>query len=152
MGRRYKCQDMGKVVTVHTVIEKSRDYETNQVQWIEKKLEKPKAGWIVGYRTVQNGEYQDASLYDPLFGKYEIPPHLQIKSTTKCVLVAFWPTQKPVYVPLSGYEIGGEPKPPYYYSEYPIDDRIREILRQDAKSMPRDAKGRFIKEVPAHVG
>lgn len=128
---------MGKVVTVDTIYERKRDYTNGKRYWVKKKLDKPRAGWVVGKVSLQNGQWHDGYSYG---GDYYNPPeydqpYLAVESVTHAIKVCWWPNRKPAFVPLEAIEIGGTPD----CREYEWQDAWKE----EAKTWPRDAKGRW---------
>lgn len=118
---------MGKIVTVNRAMK--RQFAGKERSWEECEVS-PRAGWVVGFRTLQSG------IYKPGYN-YEDPPYLQVTNTHSVVCVSFWYTFKPVYVPLSGFVTGGVP----YY----MTDSERVLLSGMSKEWDRDEKGRFKK-------
>jgi len=130
---------MGEVVTVTQEFKRESDgpwYKPGTRRFWEAKDVDPRAGWVTGFRTLQNGTLQTNG--------FEGPTYLTSIETVSCVLVAYWPTYEPVNVPLDGFKVGGEP---YHNSEEywntPEGERGREWLRLDAEHWPRDEKGRW---------
>ena len=127
---------MGKVVTVHAELHRKehlyRDGENRE--WHKIKTG-PRAGWVVGVRSRRNGTYRS--------GGYDDQSELIVKSTVRCLLVAYWPTMNYVNVPLDGYAKGGTPEPPRQ-PEWP--EKWREDLRRTMKNVPRDKNGRWRRE------
>lgn len=133
-------RDMGKIVTVHSVL--NRRFDNDYRHWVEDRLGEPRPGWIVGYRTLHNGIYQGGWSGVSYDGEWDGEgPSLKVESVVKCVLVSFWLTQKPVHVPLNGYELGGEP---YFWSK---KDRqqMSDMCREHPEWYPRK-NGKFVKE------
>lgn len=126
---------MGRTVTVHSVLERTNTATLRT--WVPTKLQTSRAGWVVGFRTLQNRRYQPPS-YHPL-NEVENAGRLANVQPVKCVLVVFWPTMNSVKVPMDGFSIGGHPQPP---SHHPLEDR--KLLSRQAKEAPRDERGRFL--------
>ncbi len=93
---------MGEIVTV--THELKRTHNSEELQWKLRKLSKHWSGWIVGFRYRMNGLIE--------YNGEEEGSAFHETSRQPCVLVASWPTKLPVSVPLDGYYLGGEPKPP----------------------------------------
>lgn len=119
---------MGRMVLVSKVLKRQKAYPTRMQKvtvpgpfgapfeadvptsggmrawWTEETLEKPRTGWVVGFRTLQEGYVEPEGGGRSVYGEpdYE-PAEWRTKGTKKCLLVAFWPTEKPVHVPLDGY-------------------------------------------------
>lgn len=80
---------MGTVVTVHEIYTRRKGYRTGERRdWVKMKLPRPRAGWVVGIRSLKNGTYYAGSTYDD----YE-PAYLKVDSSVRCALVAFTPYQ-----------------------------------------------------------
>ncbi len=116
MTKYQKMELIGKIVTVKKILYKTYEFDklTQWKRWKEREIE-PRAGWIVGFRTVYEGEYNEG-FYDPLEGHRD-PPYLDDLKPIKCVLVAYWPNLNPVKVPLDGFELGGTPKSSSNYKQ-----------------------------------
>lgn len=134
MKKREYWKLMGSIVTVSEIYERRTNGEERK--W-ERKPTPERAGWVVGFRTVQNGTI-DLGRYNPSTENYE-PAYLAIESVVQTMLVSFTPHQKPRHVPLDGYVLGGVPE----HRENPWDERSKEWMREAAKSFPRDKQGRF---------
>jgi len=99
---------MGKMVLVNKVLERANGFVSGIDQfskfWSEREIE-PRTGWVVGFRTMQEGYVKPGSNgYHGIDGYHEAEPdEWRTVRVKKCVLVAFWPTEKPVHVPLDGY-------------------------------------------------
>lgn len=136
---------MGAVVTVYQVLERRhRGYggtsDRKPASTWEVALIKPRAGWVTGYRWLQNGRTVYAGDPEDGYGRSweETGPR------TPAVMVAFWHDRNPVPVPLDSWEFGGEP----------VDDKMSESDRKFYASsmrnlfathpLPRDARGRFV--------
>lgn len=173
---------MGRMVLVQKVLERQKDYGVTsdggslvasgmKAWWEEKEIE-PRTGWVVGFRNLQNGHVRTGARpgwgidgYDP--GE---PNEWKTKSVTRCVLVAFWPTQKPVHVPLDGYLalakgrryldrewIRKSQKGALRTAPDPYPDsggwakhpewrkELSDIMKEDMKDWPRDERGRWLK-------
>lgn len=135
---------MGQIVTVSAVLKIKRDFsmESNAPdrEFIVEKLSEPRAGWVVKYGIVQEGNIK-TEREDFGYSKY-----FDQTKTIRCLFVAFWPNRKPVPVPLDAVKLGGVPD--CREMRFPTGehgDKIREILRNDAKTIPR-INGRFAKE------
>ena len=131
MKTKEKVALMGQVVTVTKLLKKN-DSQHKKREWIFVDTP-PFSGWIVGITVRQCGTCVAGD------GEYD-PPYLDVTSTVPCVLVARWVNSRPVEVPLDGFTLGGEPKPPAYKWTY----KDREFMRNEAKSFPR-INGRFAK-------
>lgn len=102
---------------------------------------KPRAGWVVGVRWLRAGQG-----WESIEGHGPAVPHL---------LVAFWPSQNPVKVPMDGWrkhhgkgprnQIKGhevEPDPLPWDGQW--NDEARACQRAEVRSCRRDEKGRFV--------
>lgn len=125
---------MGQIVTVDEVFELHKTYTKGTNREWRRKAIKPRAGWIVGFRTVYGGTVVPGSGGDE---NYE-QAYLKIERSYPCVLVAFTPRSKPVHVPLDGYNETTTEEP-----EYLFPGKYRELLRMESKTWPRDDNGRF---------
>ncbi len=128
----------------------SQNYVT--AYW-DTKIIPSRTGWVVGVRWVLEGYTVPGNRgygYDHYGYPYEYEsPYFAETGRIKCLLVSFWPTEKPVYVPLDGFwvpEHYGFAPEPYCSSAPTIAERLlqSEIMKKEAKDIPRDAKGRFI--------
>lgn len=151
MKTREKTALMGQIVTVNKFL--SRTTRGNRRNWVTIEGHR-RAGWVVGFRTVQCGilsyegyEGEGASLQ----GSYYLDPTAYIP----CMLVAYWHNQKPIHVPLDGYELGGKPHPTDSWGRQ--DSCLRKRAVEEAQMTmlywPRDSRGRWIKwiDIPAEV-
>jgi len=119
---------MGQIVTVHK--ELWRETHGRERSWVPHEVP-PRAGWVTGWRTLQNGLL--------CWGGPDDPNWLETKETVTCVLVVYWPTENPVRVPLYGYSVGDEP----HNSAYRWSPEQRKAISEDVKLAPRDQHGRF---------
>ena len=121
--------------------------------WRPKSYFDPRAGWVVGFRVVREGELKKGHAYSGYDGDYDYEPgHLTVSNTVQVVLVSFWPSMKPVLIPLNGYVLGGTPISPQHlaYQEFAItspkqEQDFRQMMREEAEKMERDEHGRFKK-------
>jgi len=171
---------MGKKVVVHTILKKAAKIftlreatETKPVKetygstWIPQALEEPRGGWIVGTRWLNEG-------YREFVGPEE-GYCFNTKGHIECLMVCFWPTEKPVPIPLAGYETPIFLSPEYkdgvlqkgteiywgipwqghvirqfppYCSSWGVGKQRREMLEhysKQVKSFGRKANGQFAK-------
>jgi hypothetical protein len=150
---------MGKLVIVRT--ELTRMYRDKEFSWEEVKA-KPRGavaranawepvGWVVGFRWLRRGKVRQGT--QPHWGidAYDAGEPSTFKETGKripCLLVAYWPSMKPVKVPLHGYELKWQGN----LLSHPVApsckmtwlDRDRETCREIAAEQPRDYRGRFV--------
>lgn len=115
---------MGQIVTVSAEFRRTyrKDYEINKVN--------PRAGWVVGKRTIYRGNVSyDADGWRTFeqTGSYE------------CILVAYWPTMNPVKVPLDSFVLGGEPE----HFNKGWREEWKEEQRQIMKDWPRRENGQW---------
>ena len=144
-----KLELMGRIVTVTAEFAKeikSHSYSNLEtygrdtfVKWVVKSIE-PRAGWVVGFIPVYNGTftYADDGAYFDTSG------------VVPAISVVYWPTMKPVKVPMDCYTLGGLPVSPSQrsYTQWSTaNPDMAELFKQDLRNLdlPRDAKGRFIK-------
>lgn len=133
--QKQKYALMGQVVTVTKVLRERevkhginlatwrRDYETLDIN--------PRAGWVVGFRHLATG----TTRYYP-----DDCPVFKRDGSVPAVLVAYWPTRRPVEVPLDGFVLGGTPD----LRDLKWTEQARAAAREEAKSFPR-RNGRFVK-------
>jgi len=133
---------MGQVVVVHATLSRVRD--ERQFTWEPSRLEAPRPGWVVGYRWLQNGERIPGCGGHGLEDDYD-PPYFHEKGPrTPCLLVAFWPTMKPVNVPLESYRRAQANEKPYLKKQV-WTDADRRYASENTENAPRDERGRFLK-------
>jgi len=136
------CNLMGQVVTVRQQLCARR--QGIQKRWLSEKVPE-RAGWVVGFTIRMDGQIEQG-------GDFYKPPYFRETKRTPCLLVAYWPTVKPVPVPLDGYELGGTPTPPDFGGWRGINEealqRYKRELRDDMIRWPRDKKGRWLKQTP----
>lgn len=129
---------MGKVVLVDRIFERQGGgYEYRERWWKDVPAE-GRPGWIVGERWLQAGSvYLDS----------ECGPSWERKPgrATHCLLVAYWPTMRPVRVPLDSYRLAPETVKPYP-SEFQWTESARKYVSVETKNQPRDEKGRWRKK------
>lgn len=166
---------MGRMVLVSRILErqkgnvylhdKSLKEIVKRVAWDGKSLENPRTGWVVGFRHVQEG-YVEPESHGHGFSEdsYE-PAEWKTEKVIPCLLVAFWPTEKPVHVPMDGYVLllGREQRTyiknhkfqrapePYTtaggWKEHPeYRESNAEFMKDEMKNWPRDEKGRWRKK------
>jgi hypothetical protein len=117
-------------------------------------LREPRTGWVVGVRSLQNGTYYPPSgggkdCFGEFMDDFE-PGYLACKTRTPCIMVVFWPTERPVPVPLlDGYRIktdtDPEPYPAAGFGTGSDRDDMRRECSEYAKKWKRDPHGRFLK-------
>lgn len=165
---------MGKVATVSKVLERQSSPVGpigTKSQWKTRSIKK-RTGWITGLRWLQSGiripgshtGYPDEDSYEPPYFK-------QTERPTKCLIVVFWPTEKPVFVPMDGYLTLPEDEvermffslsvevphrttwrdkitdPDRIKAREKAEERVRELLRKESKDFPRDEKGRWTHDI-----
>ena len=123
---------MGRVVVVEKTLVRKK--EGDERFWVTKECSK-RAGWVVGFRTLQNGRICRET--------YEGPEEVWLhpSKSIKCILVSFWPTMEAVRVPLDGFRIDPIARP--QAPSYPWTEQDRDSLRKEMQNAPRDAKGRW---------
>lgn len=126
---------MGEVVTVYKELYKVRQFngDTQQTKHQARDVE-PRAGWVTGYRTLQEGITLDH------YNRYTDSRTFKVTGTVQCLLVVYWPTMNPVRVPLDGYELGGEPESP----SVEWKEEYKEDQRKYVQNWPRNEKGQWI--------
>ena len=144
---------MGKMVVVSKVLRRTggtiEEKGNPYLRWVEVEVA-PRKGWVVGFRHLNEGEILPEQRYSS--GEYD-PPSFRTKKRIPCVLVAFWPTENPVKVPVGGYwVIDDEHFPdaliPLHSSSFGAgESRARSIksLAVTMEEWPRDKNGRFQK-------
>jgi hypothetical protein len=130
--KKAKWDSMGKVVLVTAQFKRHK--QNDSVWWTAQNME-PRAGWIVGYRSLQEGKivrgygYYGSEDYDP--------PYLDVERTVPCVLISFTPSyENPVKVPLSAIEETDQ-KP------RATSTGMEVYSKEEIASWPRDEKGRW---------
>jgi len=151
---------MGRMVVVKKVFKRTSGYVGGTpagrpyLSWTPTDIPERK-GWVVGFRSLNEGEIRPASggyygISD--FVEYE-PATFLTKNRVPCLLVAFWPTENPVKVPLDGFRVYTKESwsdhiVPYHSSSFGAGpDRHQHIqfLADQMAEWPRDEKGRFRK-------
>lgn len=142
---------MGKTVLVTHLLERyvheTETVKEEKVIWRVKNCSEERAGWIVGVRFLQEGNYcHSVTDYD---GEVD-PAYLKVTRIVPAIQVSFWPTMKPVNVPLDGYIEGAVmPKSPTEWSWITTCEtrriQVKNELRDEMKLWPRDDKGRWKK-------
>lgn len=131
---------MGQPVKFTKVLERKSKYETRRPTryWWEAVDCQPDVGWVVGLRWLSQGAsswegYEEGRVWTP-----DGP-------STPAALVARWPTQKPVHVPLDALELfeGTITSPHVRSGGWP--KAWREVQAKEMASWPRDEKGRWLK-------
>lgn len=135
MTKKQKLELIGKVVTVKEEVKFFYD-DDNKRYCIIVKNENARAGWIVGFRSLREGRIVIES-NDSFYGSNK---YFETTHTVPVVLISYWPTLKPVPVPLDGFELGGEPEVPGNWTEE-NRKKVSDIVK---RKYPRDSKGRFV--------
>lgn len=129
---------MGKLV----IVEKRIIRTPLGVNWTDQRLFKSRVGWFVGIRWLPVGEV--------LYGNgYDVSSEFVNKGPSiPCVLVCFWPTYKPIRVPMDGFRlpVGGEADIQPHPEPQEWSDKDKAVMRQEMKDWPRDKDGRWIKK------
>jgi len=143
---------MGKrVVVVKRYVRKVGELKSRSLDlyWESGDVSEKRQGWIIGYRHLNNGTHTPSSGYTY---DYDYDP-ATFKTTSKipCLLITYWPTQKPIYVPIDGFldleEEIRDTYPLYTNSGYGAGNYRKhyiELTKTMSKDFPRDSKGRFI--------
>lgn len=126
MNKKQRLMLMGQIVTVNAKMKRVKEGKIRK--HVAVPMEHPRAGWVVGFRTVYDGERKPAY-------NYEDQPYLHVTNSHSVMLVSFWFNTRPVKVPLDGFLIGGTPQ---YMS-----DKEKAFLAEYSKQWPRDSKGRW---------
>lgn len=132
---------MGKVVLVDRVFKRihpmNDDRRLYKKAWqVQKSNGRP--GWVVGERWIQNGATEWSYGGDD-------PPCWKEESRIHVLLVAYWPTVKPVRVPFDGYRMAPPTVQPYP-TEFKWTENLKDEQRQEMKDWPRDEKGRWVEK------
>ena len=149
---------MGELVVVSWVLERQIGHDSSRriqkAYWRPRKLKKVRTGWIIGFRHVQEGYTEPGS--DGGYGIdgliEGIPPEWKTERVIPCVLVAFWPTEKPKYVPMDGFSQADDGAPDPYalsggWAENPEwRKELSKFMKAEMKNWPRDKKGRWVKK------
>lgn len=137
---------MGAIVIVDFTYERIKYCKSGTSNCTVKSWDKRKAvsrpGWIIGERWLQTGSsYWAAYSYED-----ETPPEWHEEGKrTHCLLVTYWPTMKPVKVPLDGYRLAPAYMRPYApVNRWPLS--CRKELAKEMAEWPRDSKGRWTKK------
>lgn len=139
MTKKDKLDLMGEIVTVTHIYERSLN--NKKVTWKKVSLPYPRAGWIVGFKTIQEGEIIGGS-YFGYDGGYE-PGFLDAKKHIPCLEVAFWTSMNPVRIPMDCWTIGGTPESPSRYNQV-YNEKFREEMRWVMRDAKRDKNGRWL--------
>lgn len=139
---------MGKIILVDHVLHRQfmMDHgNSTEKTWVRMAAE-GRPGWVVGERWLQQGSscwgYGGSS-----------PTWREEGKRIHCLLVCYWPPMKPVFVafnddadwPLDNYRIAPATTKPYR-TELPWMSKHREMMRDEMKDWPRDARGRWVKK------
>lgn len=161
---------MGKVVAVSKVLKRESSPEGPggiRFRWEARPIKK-RQGWVTGLRWLQVGIRVPESHRGWCEEEgYEPPSFKQTQKPIKCLIVAFWPTEKPVFVPMDGYTMLPENEvdrmflslslavphrttwrdkitdPDRIAAREKSEERVREFMRKESKDFPRDKKGRW---------
>ena len=132
MTTKQRLALMGQVVTVHAILTPRKTSTRREYARID--LRTPRAGWVVGFRNAMTGKID--------YGHGEGVNFIGEKATP-CMLVAFWPTETPVRVPLDGFALGGTVESPKWAQE--AGAWTKADMRESPHNYPRDAHGRFVR-------
>lgn len=143
MGQKNMAGLMGAVVIVHEVYKREKRFAgtppRREVKWEAVRVE-GRPGWVVGERWLQDGIVR-------YYNSYEDPPEWKPNGTTHhCLLICYWPTLRPVCVPMWGYLLAGETVQPYPPVHPIFDKDWRACQREIMEAWPRDEKGRWVKK------
>lgn len=131
---------MGAVVLVHEVYKRKSTRENFSVRrtWEKEKAE-GRPGWVVGERWLHDGVVSSWGYEDGVDWKADGKTH-------HCLLVCYWPTMKPVNVPMRGFTFASETEKPYPPVQPIHGQELRDYLREEMSAWPRDEKGRWVKK------
>jgi len=132
---------MGRKVMVSIAMQRRYDTVSKEDRWMEHLYKEPRPGWIVGARRVYDGNAV-------LIG-YDEGREFHATRNTPVILVAHWPTEKPVHVYPNEASVRfweeGDPEP--FSSNWGDTIQQREaniqVMRKGMWAYPRDDKGRF---------
>ena len=135
---------MGKLVVVEKVIKLRTEYVSSTHRY-ERTVEAEditlRAGWIVGFRMAQPGTIvtdEGSNSFIPKRG-----------CGVRVLLVAFWPTEKPVMVPLGGWQESVGILQPYSRQGTGLNDLpgLSAAMKAEMKDWPRsETTGRWLKK------
>ena len=142
-----KYELMGQYVSVTTYLKPARQFSARCHTPVV--LDFARIVMVVCYRTVYDGQihtgFMTSSYYDN--DDYE-PPWFEVTGTIEVLLVCFWPRYKPVLVkPEDAKYLYPNQDVTFYLHPTicPCPDNVKDYLREVAKDMPRDTKGRWKK-------
>ncbi len=159
MKDKQKVKYMGTKVAVYFELRKwveseelPNEGEKAVTRWRPEKLDKPRTGWIVGFRSMQEG-YPVEYVHRGDEGEIvHVERYLRQIGRVQAVQVCYWPTMKPVLVPMDGFDSvdHGEPVSPakWAWDGYCGDTqrRVKEIMKGYSGPDYRDPDtGRFKK-------
>lgn len=147
-----KFDKLTKLALMGRLVEFTYEYERleeegNYRHWVPKKLDKMKTGWIVGFRTLQNGVYKPYSACHGMDGPEYDQAYLSVTSTVPCVLISTYFDSNPVRVPLEHFFQSAQSPMLIKRPGEPWKDEHRKQMSEWSKDFPRDCKGRFIKQL-----
>lgn len=144
MNHKQMVALMGRKVLVEAILKREfaphSENDKNGKEWREHE-NAPRVGWVVGFRWLLDGYTKFSG-----FGGDD-PPVFMETGRKFAILVAFWPTMKPVPAtrlrelsdPTSMPESPNELIPPD--KEY-----LSDLMRKEMAGWPRDSKGRWVKK------
>lgn len=137
MGQKNMAGLMGAIVIVREVYKRRNRFDGER-SWEETEAE-DRPGWVVGERWLQDGVVH--------YNGYDAPPEWKPNGTTHhCLLVSYWPTLRPVRVPMWGYLLADETQYPYPPVQPVYNEEWRTFQRDMMRDWPRDEKGRWVKK------
>jgi len=131
---------MGQIVTVHTELLRGKAYPKVYHELCLRN--KTRAGWVVGFRHLPTGSSSwESEEVGRIFETHSLKDH----PSHTAVLVTYWPSLKPVRVPLDGFTMANSHDKPYPPNGSPeeIAD-YKDFYRRKIQHYPRDEKGRFV--------
>lgn len=136
-------QLMGRIVLVDRMFKRTSNYDSPIGSMVTKSwtdvAAESRPGWVVGERWLQEGTVS--------YGYGDEGPFWDRNAghSIHCLLVTYWPTMKPVRVPLDGYRMAPETCAPYL-SESAWLTEYKERIRKEMQDWPRDARGRWVRK------
>lgn len=101
LSQRDACLLMGLHVVVSQVF--IRQEKDGEEFWAAEPID-PRPGWVVGLRYLPRGKAEVVDGDEDFFGRpSKVKAWVQTGKPEHALLVCFWPTEKPVPVPLDGY-------------------------------------------------
>lgn len=155
-GPKKMVQWMGQIVQVDFIYQR-RVIDGNPAKVFYQELKaQGRAGWIVGLRFLQEGTIV-RSRRDEDDGFIHDETYLHIENILPAIQVVYWPTMKPVLVPVHNVRQNiqynaAKPRSPAEWSWMTTTSSIAQndfinVMRAEMKDWPRDSKGHWIRKV-----